>query len=236
MGRHLYHLTLYFEGKYIADPYLPEREELINVQKGSGMNRARSEQKRQQALSDYLKRIDWTPERYAELEQAANQPWYRQELGNPESPIIIPSHQYYGCLIETCKNISAVLRPCDANNLRYVLRVSDLTTERCCEVGVYKRLVMPKSVTGQPLSNQRALRSNPYIDNFSASGTIAYDDAQLSHAGETLEEFLSWAGQFTGVGAARKMGCGRFVVQSFVDEMPKAAAAAPKKASGRRAS
>jgi len=199
------------------------------------MNRARSEQKRTQALSDYLKRLDWTPERYAELEQAANQPWYRKELGNPESPIIIPSHQYYGCLIETSKNISAVLRPCDANNLSYVLRVSDLMTERLTEDGIYKRLVMPKSGTGQPLSNQRALRSNPYIDNFTASGTIAYDDTQLSHGGETLEEFLTWAGQFTGVGAARKMGCGRFMVQSFVDR--EAQAGGPKKkASARRAS
>jgi hypothetical protein len=213
MPSKIYDLTLYFAQKYIADPYLPELEELINVQKASGMNRSRSDTKRQQALSDYLKKIGWDQGRYQALEEAAHQPWYYQDgIG---SPIIIPSHQFYGCLIESCKNVSSSLRPCDANNLRFVLQISDLLTERSKEDGLYKRLVMPKSGSGQPLSNQRALRSNPYIAEFTASGTIRFDTDQLAHQGDTVEDFLTWAGQYTGVGASRKMGCGRFQVQAY---------------------
>jgi hypothetical protein len=214
-------LTLHFPTKYIADPYWPELEESINIQKASGMNRSRSEQKRHQALADYLKRIGWSAEQYAALEHKAHLPWYRQD--GEDSPIIIPSHQVYGCLIESCKNVSASLRPCDANNLRFVLQVSDLLTERRDKDGDYKRLVMPKSGSGQPLSNQRALRSNPYIENFTATGTITYSTEQVAHQGDTIEDFITWAGQFTGVGASRKMGCGRFTLEAFVPLPPKPA-------------
>ena len=64
-------VTLYFPEKYIADPYFPEREELINIQKNSGMNRARSEQKREDSLKEYLRRNGYTLEHYALLERLA---------------------------------------------------------------------------------------------------------------------------------------------------------------------
>ena len=226
MVQHRMALTLHFATMYIADPYLPALEELINIQKASGMNRARSEQKRQQALSDHLKRIGWDMDRYSALETEAHTPWYRQD--GDGSPIIIPSHQYYGCLIEACKNVSASLRPCDASNLRFVLQVSDLVTERTAADGDYKRLVMPKSGTGQPLSNQRALRVNPYIKDFDATGQVVFDEAQVSQQGDTLEEFLRWAGQFIGVGASRKMGCGRYTIGHYA---PMTESAVPRRRS-----
>ena len=213
MTQQHYHVTLHFAGMYIADPYLPALEELINIQKASGMNRSRSDQKRQQALSDHLKRMGWTSEQYAALEHEAHTPWYRQD--GAESCIIVPSHQFYGCLIESCKNVSASLRPCDPSNLRFVLKVSDFLTDRLAADGEFKRLVMPKSGTGQPLSNQRALRINPFIHDFDATGTLLFDDEQVAHQGDHLEEFLRWAGQFIGVGASRKMGCGRYTVTHY---------------------
>lgn len=39
---------------YIAHPYWPEREKLINIQKESGLSRARTAQTRRKALDDYL--------------------------------------------------------------------------------------------------------------------------------------------------------------------------------------
>jgi hypothetical protein len=203
-------ISLSFEKGYIADPYFPAREQLINLQKISGMNRAKSEDKRQQALKDYLQRQGISQEEYLEIEKAAKEPWYRSEGG-----IIIPSHQLYGCLIESCRNASATLKPCDPDNLRHVLDVSDLATGKGTHDGIFQRLVMPKSGTGQPLSNQRALRENPFIADFTATGTLAFFPEDLRGEGNTLYDFICWAGQRIGVGASRKMGYGRFQVQTW---------------------
>lgn len=175
------------------------------------MNRARSEQKREDALKEYLRRNGYTLEQYAELERLAQRQFYTAGDGT----IIISSHQVYGCLIESARNISASQRPCDPNNLRHVLRVSDLRTEKTQADGTFKRLVMPKSGTGQPLSNQRALRMNDYIEDFEAVGSIRFFPEDLRNVDE-LPDFLSYAGQRIGVGASRKMGMGRFVVKSYL--------------------
>jgi hypothetical protein len=45
---------------YIAHPYWPEREKLINIQKESGLSRARTAQTRRKALDDYLASISMT--------------------------------------------------------------------------------------------------------------------------------------------------------------------------------
>lgn len=212
-------VVLYFEKGYIADPYMPEREQLINLQKGSGMNRAKSEEKRAQALRDYLQRQGLSMEDYKRLEVAAQQPWYRKG-----GEIIVPSHQMYGCMIESARGATATLRPCDPDNLRHVIVVSDFTTGKTVEDGVFARLVMPKSGTGQPLSNQRALRSNPYIEDFHASGTLTFFPNDLRDSGAVLEDFVAWAGQRIGVGASRKMGYGRFDIEAWeqasVDALP----------------
>lgn len=204
------HVTLYFGEKYIADPYWPEREELINIQKNSGMNRARSEQKREETLKEYLRRNGYSLEQYAELERLSRRPFYTNEKGQ----IILSTHQMYGCLIEAARNISASQRPCEPNNLRHVLRLTDFVTTKRQSDGVFKRLVMPKSGTGQPLSNQRALRMNDYIADFEATGTLSFFPEDIRSADE-LPDFLTYAGQRIGVGASRKMGCGRFVVKDF---------------------
>ena len=208
-------ITLYFPERYIADPYHPEREELINIQKNSGMNRARSEQKREDALKEYLRRNGYTLEQYAELERLARRQFYTA----PDGTIIISSHQFYGCLIESARNIAASQRPCDPNNLRHVLRVSDFRTEKTQADGTFKRLVMPKSGTGQPLSNQRALRMNDYIEAFESHGTLAFFPEDIRNADE-LPDFLTYAGQRIGVGASRKMGMGRFLVKTYTLQEP----------------
>ena len=200
--------TLFFDKGYIADPYFPAKEELINIQKLSGMNRTRTEAKREQALKEYLRRQGISQEAYEALEERASRPWYRDQ----EGAIIIPSHQMYGCLIESAKTLSASQRPCDPANLRHILHVSDWDTGKEKEDGVYERLVMPKSGTGQPLSNQRALRKNPFIAKFTAHGTIGFFVNDIPEA-QHIIDFVGYCGQRVGVGTSRKMGYGRFVIQ-----------------------
>ena len=201
------HFTLWFQKGYIADPYFPEREELINIQKLSGMNRARTEAKREQALKEYLRRQEMSQDAYEALEKRALRPWYR----DGDQHIIIPSHQFYGCLIEGGKTLSASQRPCDPDNLRHILQLSDWATGKDKEDGIYERLVMPKSGTGQPLSNQRALRKNPFIAQFHATGTISFFLSDIPDA-QRITDFVSYCGQRVGVGASRKMGYGRYTI------------------------
>ena len=177
------------------------------------MNRARSEQKREDSLKEYLRRNGYTLEQYADLERLARRQFYTADDGM----IILSSHQLYGCLIESARNIAASQRPCDPNNLRHVVRLSDFRTGKRAADGTFKRLVMPKSGTGQPLSNQRALRMNDYIEAFEATGTLGFFPEDIRQADE-LPDFLAYAGQRIGVGASRKMGMGRFTVKSYTLE------------------
>lgn len=176
------------------------------------MNRARSEEKRAQALNDYLNKIGLDMAEYLELMAQAERPWYRLATGE----IVVPAHQLYGCLVEAADRVSSSLRPCATGSIRHMIRLSDFPTGLSRETGIYKRLVMPKSGTGQPLSNQRSLRSDPFIAAFSATGSLSYDPDTIAHAND-LRTFIEWAGANCGVGAARKMGVGRFVVQSWVE-------------------
>jgi hypothetical protein len=56
-----------------------------------------------------------------------------------------------------------------------------------------------------------------FIADFEAVGTLGYFPDEIRNPDE-LPDFLAYAGQRIGVGASRKMGCGRFVVKAFTLE------------------
>ncbi len=85
--------------KYIAHPYWQEREELIRIQRDSGMNRQKSDDKRAAALKAQLNKAGLSLEQYRELERSAARQWYR-ENGKDDGVIVIPRHQLAGCLVE----------------------------------------------------------------------------------------------------------------------------------------
>lgn len=204
-------VTLWFPRRYVAHPYWPEREILINLQKGSGVNLARTDEKRAQRLAEHLKRKGISMEEYHALEEAANREWYTAANGE----ICIPAHQLYGCLIEATNHLSASQRPCPPESFRHFLGLSDLWhTGKQCADGVFVRLVQPKNGSGQPLSNQRSLRQNAYIADFLATGILRWHEGDI-HRPEELPDFVAWAGQRVGVGACRKMAYGRFQVSAF---------------------
>lgn len=196
-----------FEKGYIADPYWPEREELINIQKASGVNRLRGEDRRAKALSDYLAAKHMTMDDYRRLEELAESPFYTQEA---TEEIIVPRHQVHGCFAQGGSQCSSSLRIARAEQIRTILESSDWLTGKSQQDGVWRRFVVVKSGSGKSLTNQRALRANPFIAGFDATGilTFAGDAAQLPR----LRDFLVWAGREVGVGASRGMGWGRFTV------------------------
>lgn len=191
---------------YIAHPYWPEKGDLIDIQKKSGMNRVRSDEKREKSLATYLESIGMTAERYAEIVELSERQWYRQN-GAVDSPIVIPRHQISAALVECCKSAPAAVRAkLHADSLRHHLRLSDFVTDKKAADGVFDRYVKLET------SNQRSRQRNEFIRDFAATGTIDCEpDAKL----DQLQRFLEYAFREVGVGASRKMGYGRGRIESL---------------------
>src|ERR1700758_3157147 len=110
--------TLTFPKGYIAHPYWPEQEKIINIQKESGVNRVRSAQKRDKTLKDFLTSRDMSMDDYHKLADLAARPFYTN--GNA-GEIIIPTHQLMSCLVNAAKLASSALRIASAEQIRSVL-------------------------------------------------------------------------------------------------------------------
>lgn len=211
-------IEAHFEKGYIGHPYWPAREKLINIQKESGVNRVRSEQRREKALRDYLSSKGLTMADYSALEVEADIPFYTRD-GTPE--IVIPAHHVHGMMANACDLCSSSIRIARTEQIRTVVTSTDWATGKMAADGVWERFVVVKSGSGQALSNQRALRTNPYIGvgekgegaAFNTTGELHFigDKEQLPK----LQEFLAWAGREIGLGAARKLGWGRFEIVKF---------------------
>jgi len=200
-----------FEKGYIADPYWPEREKLINIDKESGLNRVRSQDRREKALRDYLASKGLAMEDYAALAAQAGRPFHTRD-GTAE--IVIPSQHVLGCLVQAASTCTASIRIARPEQLRTILWSTPWRTGKAlADAQTWSRFVVVKSGTGKALSNQRALRENEYIENFDATGQLHFagDAAQLPR----LREFLAWAGREIGVGASRKLGWGRWELAEF---------------------
>ena len=204
---------------FIAHPYWPEREKVINIRKRSGVDRPMlSDQKRAQALSQYIQSLGMTLVDFEGLEKQASRPFYTwadvllPEVLNGRDPteIVISAHEVYGCLAQAASLVSSATRVAKPEHIRTVLHVSDLATGKRAPDGVWERYVTVKAGTGAKLSNQRGFRSNEFIENFSATGSIAFSP-DMAEA-KKVRRFLDVAGQEIGIGAARKMGWGRFRV------------------------
>ena len=212
-------VKLHFERGYIADPYWPAMEKLINIQKTSGMNRVRDQGKRDKALSDYIASMGMTVDDYHQLGEQAARPFYTwadvllEQNGRQPNEIVVPAHQMYGCLAEASKWVSKAMRLASPEQIRTVLKVTDFSTGKAESDGVWERFVTVKGGAGNTLSNQRGLRSDPYIKDFVAEGRLHFSDNVLDQ--EKVRRFMVFAGSEIGVGAARKMDWGRFTVRDW---------------------
>jgi hypothetical protein len=195
-------VTLQFPKGYIGNPYWPAMERLISIRKASGVDRARSEAKREAALKGWLTAHGQTLDDYRTLEAEAHRPFYMSATGE----IVIPAHQLHGFMAAAAALAPAAMRLARAEQIREAAEWSDLTTGKHKADGTYERFVR------NPLTNQRRLQSNDYIATFDAVGTVRLtNDEQEKRA----REFIAWGGREIGVGAARKMGWGRFELRTW---------------------
>jgi len=195
---------------YIAHPFWPEREQVVNILKTSGYNRVRSEDKREQSLRRWLEKNGLRWEDWEVLKKKAERQWYRAN-GDESGAIIIPRHQLSGALVQACRTAPAGAR-FNEDQFRSLVQLSDFTTEKTTADTVFRRFVMPKTGKGAPLSNQRALRENEVIENFPAVGTLTFIDDDVKQ--KAVLDLLRYAGKYVGVGASRKMGYGRFTIEN----------------------
>lgn len=212
-------LKLHFTKGYIAHPYWPELEKLINVQKESGTRRARSEEKRIKVLRDYLTARGMSMEQYEELERRAKRPFYTVADLNGSCPpghdpdeIVIPPHQLYGCLANACDLAGAGIRLARKEQIRSILSIAPVTTGKTeKDAKVWSRFCVVTAGAGNKLSNQRALRENPYIEQFTGETALAFSEDIVAE--KRAIDFMRFLGREIGVGASRKLGWGRFDVE-----------------------
>jgi len=206
---------------YIAHPYWPEREQVIAIQKDSGTNRQKSEDKRKAAVLAHLKKIGVTWDEYQEMIRLANRAWYRKDDNDPKSPIIIPRHQLAGALVETVKGAPKALRgEFDKENLRGLVQITDFETDKVDKDGCFDRYVRLEN------SNMRNHQVNPYVSDVLAVGCFrVWAECDL----HTLRAVLDHTLLLVGVGASRKMGYGRGEVLSFAVDNKQIEAAKIKK-------
>ena len=205
-------LTVHFD-KFVSHPYWPEREQVIQIQKESGVNRVRSQTKREQALSTHLAKLGMSMEQYQELLRIADRPFHLNQGGR----IVIPAHNLYGCFTQASDLATSSLRLASPEQIRTVLKTSEWVTTRSVQDAlVWTRFVVVKSGTGQALSNQRSLRENQYIEDFEALGTLQFSVDILRP--EKVRAFLEYAGLNIGVGASRKLDNGRFTIRKWEAE------------------
>ena len=189
---------------YIAHPFWPAKNTCIEIEKKSGVNRLKNEDKREAALKAECERQGITYKQYHALQKEATEEWYRR----PDRTIYIPRHQIAGGLVQLIGSSPVALRgKFDKDNFRALVQVSDFDTTLKEPSGVFERFVKLES------SNQRSFQKNEYIGTylekgkpFAAKGTIGVTGEKQI---ETIKALLSAVLEQTGIGAARKMGFGR---------------------------
>lgn len=213
-------LPIRFRKGYIAHPYWPAREKVINIEKESGTRRARSEANRAKSLTDYLRKIGMSEVEYEALRRQADRQFYvvsdvlqrgDTASGKDMDEIVIPQHQVYGAFAQASNTARSATRIASADNIRTVLELLEpIYTGHHERDGVFERFAVPTAGTGAKLSNQRALRTNDFLGPFSAEMTVQFDPHLV--APDRVRNFLEFVGRDVGVGACRKMGWGRFEI------------------------
>lgn len=206
-GMARYALELHLDS-YIGHPYWPEREQVINITKQSGMSRARSDENRQKALNNFLKEHGLTPADFERLQEVADRPFHLDDDGL----IIVPELHVISMIVAACDQARSAQRPIQPDQVRSSIMVTPWATGKKEPDAVWERFAVVTTGTGQKLSNQRALRINPFIENTMATGEVALN--QLVSP-DKFRKLLEYAGTDVGIGASRPMGFGRFQVVSM---------------------
>jgi len=189
---------------YIAHPFWPETNARIEIEKKSGVNRQRSDDKRVAALKAECGKQGIAYERYLELVKLSKRQFYTRDDGT----IYIPRHQLAGGFVQVIGGSPKALRNrFTKDNFRALVQIGDFDTGLNERSGVFGRFVKLEG------SNQRSWQENEFIgqyldegEPFTATGKIGLTEPKDEKTVKALAEALVTG---VGIGAARKMGFGR---------------------------
>ena len=204
-----YEIAFEFTSPYVAHPYWTEMYEVIEIAKKSGINRAKSEANRRKSLEEYLRANNMTLAQFEDLKRLSERPFHTL----PDGEIIIPRDSVMAFLVACNDEARAAYKACPPEQVWTRINASMLRTGKKSADGIWRRFATVTLGTGAKASNQRGLRENAYIENFTATGTIQFDEQTVNP--EALQNVILWGGEFVGIGASRKMGRGRFKLTRF---------------------
>lgn len=197
---------------YIAHPFWPETNACIEIEKKSGANRQKSDDKRKAAIEAECERQEVTYEHYLEMKQLSKRQFYQREDGR----IYIPRHQMSGALVQTIGGAPKSLRgPFTKDNFRALVQIGDFETELTERSGTFSRFVKLEG------SNQRSFQQNDFIGHYLDAGepfecagivNLPVSDEKTE---QVVKSLFNVAVRDIGVGAARKMGFGRGEIKDW---------------------
>jgi hypothetical protein len=199
-------ISLLFDKKgFIAHPFTAAQKTLISIQKTSGFNRAKSEQKRTQALTAELQKRGLTMEDYEKLQKQATMPFYKTDAGE----IYIPGEKFQAFLANTVQVAPRAVAKINAEDCYVAVELDapGLLTGKKEPDGVFSRFVKNEE------SNERMLAENPFITNFTARGRLTVNEDMVK--ADDLKRLIEYGGTWVGLGAARKPGFGRFTLMQW---------------------
>jgi hypothetical protein len=203
-----YDISLTFTTPYVAHPYWQEMFEVIEITKKSGMNRAKSDANRRKSLEEYLRANGMVLADFDRLVELSKRPFHMSN-----GMIVIPPESFMAFLVSANDQARAAFKACPPEQVWSRIAVTTLATGKSVPDGVWRRFATVNLGTGAKASNQRGLRENAFIEHFVATGQLSFDEETVDPP--ALQNLISWAGQFVGIGASRKMGKGRFRLSQF---------------------
>lgn len=187
---------------YIASPYWPELNDLVNIEKKAGLAFQRTEEKRLACIKGYLEKNGLDMDHYNDLKAKAARRWYRINPDDDSTEIVIPRHQLSGAMVQTCNvSPSSVIKTSMSANLRTLVRITDFLTGKTTHDEVFRRYVKGET------SNQRRYQEDFVIKNFVAKGVLTFDPEIITT--KTVIAMFKYLLENVGVGGCRKMGYGR---------------------------
>ncbi len=189
---------------YIGKPYWPETNVLINLSKD--VHPKLGEAKKQAALAAACEKRGITMEKYQEILERSQNPFYT--INGRGSEIIIPERIIQSFLNNASQEAPKAIPRIAAKGLTFIgVKIEDgflRTGKTEKDAQLFERFVKNQE------SNQRMWTVDPFVINFQATGILRLDEDIIKE--NQLKTLMEYGGRLYGIGTARPQGFGRFSV------------------------
>lgn len=197
---------------FIAKPYWPERNDLINI--GKDVHPKLGEAKKQAALNAALEKRGLNMTQYEGLVERAARPFYTDNQMR-SGEIVIPARIFQSFLNHASQEAPKAIPRIQQKGLTFIaVKISDggKKNDQFLRTGQHEKdAVHFQRFVKLEESNQRSFTDDLAIENFTASGVFEIDEEIIKES--DLRKLIEWGGRYVGIGSARPQGYGRFIVK-----------------------